>query len=132
MKLISNNKKTIKQFAKFSVVGVLNTLIHYCIFLALYKLIGVHYLVASAIGYIAGIVNSYCINKKWTFNSTGGPKIFEFSKFLSVNAIALGVNMLSLEWLVVYIQIIPEHSQLLAIIFSLTVNFVGNKYWTFK
>ena len=37
MKLISNNKKTIKQFAKFSVVGVLNTLIHYCIFLALYK-----------------------------------------------------------------------------------------------
>jgi putative flippase GtrA len=131
-KLILNERETAYQFLKFSLIGFLNTVIHYGIFIILFRYATVHYLVSSVIGYVAGLINSFILNKKWTFRTKGVRKDVEFTKFCLVNLAALLANLGSLGFFVSYMNIIPELGQLLAIIFSLTVNFLGNKFWTFR
>ena len=58
---------TARQFLKFGLVGVLNTGVQYVVFVGLFRLLGVPMLLASGIGYCAGIVNSYFLNRIWTF-----------------------------------------------------------------
>ncbi len=120
------------QFVKFSLVGILNTVIHYAVFLLFYKLLCVHYLLSSIIGYAAGLLNSFALNKQWTFKTKGKAVGWEFTKFLLVNAAAFGVNIVSLNIFVEIVNIRPEISQIFALGFLVTVNFLGNKLWTFK
>lgn len=51
---------------KFALVGVVNTLIDFAVY-ALLTTIGVNYILAQWISYSAGILNSYVMNRKWTF-----------------------------------------------------------------
>jgi len=127
-----SNRETGIQFAKFSVIGVFNTGIHYGIFLLLFRVGGVFYLLASTIGYCAGLINSFVLNRSWTFPSTGVRKEIEFAKFVVVNIVALLINVGMLKCFVGYLNIVPEVGQLLAIGFSMTANFLGNKFWSFQ
>ena len=53
--------------AKFAMVGVVNTAIDFCVFLALFYGLGWPLLVANTLGWIAGLANSYLMNSRWTF-----------------------------------------------------------------
>ena len=120
------------QLVKFSLVGVLNTAIQYVVFLVLYRYAGVHYLAASFIGYCAGLLNSYLLNRSWTFHARGGKGSLEFVKFTLVNIVSVSVNVGSLAYLVSNVHLSPEFGQALAIVLSTAVNFTGNKLWTFR
>lgn len=124
--------KTGTQFLRFGLVGGLNTAIQYGVFIVLFRLAGVPMVAASAVGYVAGIVNSYFINRSWTFKMAGGKSTGEFAKFLCVNLLAMGMNLLTLKLLVAQVGISPELAQVGAIGSSLVVNFAGNKLWTFR
>jgi putative flippase GtrA len=131
-KLIFGNRETGTQFVKFAIVGILNTGIHYSVFLVLLQIGRMHYLLASVVGYCAGLINSYVLNRVWTFEFHGNQKRREFAKFVTVNIVALAVNTATLKWFVFYMKMAPEIGQVFAIVFSLTVNFLGNKLWTFR
>lgn len=120
------------QFIKFGLVGVLNTALHFAVFYALYSLLGLYYLLASTIGYVAGLINSYILNRNWTFRSHDADQKREFARFIWVNLLSLGVNLVTLKALVVWVELRPEVAQLLAIILTLLANFVGNRFWTFS
>jgi putative flippase GtrA len=107
-KLISDNKKTGIQFIKFSLIGFLNTGIHYGIFLLLFRFFGIHYLIASGIGYCAGVINSFILNKLWTFKTKGTRKDVEFAKFVVVNMVSLAINVGSLKFFVAFVGMRPE------------------------
>ena len=121
----------IAQFIKFAVVGVLNSAIQYVVFLFLYSFTGTQYLLASIIGYIAGMTNSYVLNRRWTFRSRNQKRLSELSRFVIVNLISLGVNLGLLFLLVSSGVMVPQWAQVLAIVGSTLVNFVLNKVWTF-
>ena len=53
-------------------------------------------------------------------------------KFLIVNLIALGVNVLTIYLFVDVFGIIAEISQIIAIGVSTLVNFSGSKFWAFR
>ena len=120
------------QFLKFALIGGVNTAIHYVVFIVFLKLVRIDYLLASSIGYCSGVLNSYYMNRRWTFAAATGSSILEFSQFVCVNVVALLVNLISLKVLVTSFEIIPEFAQVIAIVFSTVCNFVGNKYWTFR
>jgi len=124
--------RTSLQFATFSLIGVMNTLIQYVVFVLLLRLVDVPLLAASAVGYGCGLVNSYLMNRRWTFRGGGSGSRVEFLRFCSVNAIALGVNLLILQVLVDAAAMSPEIAQVPAVSGSLLVNFAGNKWWTFN
>jgi putative flippase GtrA len=124
--------KSLYQFVKFSLVGVLNTLVHYFVFLFLLKIICTNYLVSSGIGYFCGLTNSYFLNRSFTFNVSNKKTMGEATKFLIVNIFALTVNLLAMILFVDKLSLYPELAQILAIGFSCFTNFVGNKFWTFR
>ncbi|MFZ2446965.1 MAG: GtrA family protein [Syntrophobacteraceae bacterium] len=127
-----DNSKTLIQFFKFCAVGLLNSGIHYGVFLVLIRYPGMHYLAASAIGYCSGVLNSFVWNKHWTFRTRDARTDIEFAKFVTVNLASFLINLGSLSLFVNGLDISPEPGQALAISCALCVNFLGNKFWTFK
>ena len=121
-----------KQFVIFSAIGVLNTAIHYGVFVSLYRIFMINYLLSSGIGYCCGLVNSYFMNRAFTFKMKNKKNVSEATRFLTTNIVALAVNLLLMKIVVGALNIIPEVSQVLAIFGSMVTNFLGNKFWTFR
>jgi putative flippase GtrA len=121
-----------RQLIRFSLVGVVNTLVHFCVFYVLYSWADFYHLLASAAGFCVAVTNSYLMNKFWTFNSLDTDIRKEFSRFFIVSLIALCINLMSMALLVERFQIAPPLAQLVTIIITLAVNFTGNKLWSFK
>lgn len=124
--------KDLGQFIKFNVVGIMNTAVDFGVFMILNRYLGLIYAVSQVISYSCGMVNSYFLNKFWTFQKREGFTAIEVTKFILVNLCSLGVSLLVLyilqskwSW-----EVLP--SKVLATGFSVGVNFLGNKFWVFE
>ena len=62
-------KKTSIQLVKYGLVGVSNTLVTFLVFVLLNSLFGVNFYVSNVIGFVAGVINSFFLNKKWVFKT---------------------------------------------------------------
>jgi putative flippase GtrA len=80
----------------------------------------------------SGLMNGYVLNRRWTFQSSDPDSSGEFVRFFIVNLVALSANSAVLYAGVQDFGWRPEQAQLVALAFSLTMNFFGNKLWTFK
>ena len=89
----SGAKKTLVQFVKFNIVGVMNTLIDFLVFQALNLLLGWTY-IAQVISYTCGLVNSYIFFSAWTFKEERTRSAREMGLFVLVNVASLGVSLL--------------------------------------
>lgn len=120
-----------KQLIKFGIVGVFNTLITFAVYNILARGFGISIHVANAIGYIAGVVNSYIFNKNWVFGAKGQKDINLILKFAVVNVISYVFNA---GILVVASNFILNKTlvQIPGTIVGMGVNFVLNKVWTFE
>lgn len=124
--------KGLRQFIKFNVVGIMNTAVDFGVFMILNRYLGLIYAVSQVISYSCGMVNSYFLNKFWTFQKREDFTAIEVTKFILVNLCSLGVSLLVLyilqskwSW-----EVLP--SKVLATGFSVGVNFLGNKFWVFE
>ena len=127
-------KKLFMQAVKFGLVGVLNTLIDYAVYslLLLIPFIGEHYVIAPVAGYCAGLGNSLILNKKWTFAQKERVSRRQLVTFLAVNLAALGVSTAVLVVTQEWVGLGRYVGKLVATVFSMTVNFLGNKIMVFK
>lgn len=67
---ISKRAETLR-FIRYCLVGALNTLVTLCTIFICKSLFGVNEYVSNAIGYVAGVVNSFLWNRQWVFRSEG-------------------------------------------------------------
>ena len=118
-----------EQIIKFSLVGVLNTLVGYGVFFIASMYI--NYLLALIIAHIVGVTHSFFWNKYWVFRSSKN-KIREFLKFYSVYGIMLLINIAMLYYFVSILTISPQISQLILLPFLTILTYTGHKYWSFK
>lgn len=65
------DRKTMIQLVKYLVVGVMNTLITLFVIFACKTWLQVNPYVSNAIGYVAGLINSFLWNRTWVFRSNG-------------------------------------------------------------
>ena len=65
------NSEQIGQFIRYCIVGVLNTLVTLGVIYLCKSMLGWNLYVSNALGYIAGVTNSFFCNKQWTFKSKG-------------------------------------------------------------
>lgn len=119
------------QFFKFITVGVLSTIINYSLFYALYQLAGLHYLLASAIGFFSGVFAGYFLNKTWTFLVSETRKS-TVAKYYSVYLLSLALSLILLEFGVTTLNIPPLIANIIVIGVTTCTNFIGIKYWAFK
>ena len=127
---------TLKQFIKYSFVGVLNTITDFFIYFLLTRLIywfNENYLVANAISFTCAVTQSFFINKNWTFQYKSDNNFhFHYLKFFLANAFTLLVNQFILYSLVDWLNIFDLYAKVLLIISSVILNFTIVKFWVFK
>ena len=121
----------IKQFIKFGIIGVSNTLISLGVYYLLYFL-GINYLIANTSGFIISVLNSYYWNNKFVFKKTSKGHI----KALIKTYISYGSTFLvSMFLLFILVQVfnIPETiAPIICISITIPFNFLINKFWAFK
>lgn len=117
---------------KFCIVGGINTLITLFVFYILNKVLGINYLICSLIGYACGMFNSYILNKRWTFHDDNKKIIIQFIKFMIINTISLGINLLVMYILVDKLHLDSMLSQALATGFSTVSNYIGSRVLVFS
>lgn len=118
------------QACKFGAVGVMNTLITLVSIFVLMRL-GVHYLFSNGIGYSFGFVNSFIMNKYWTFQkkgATGKQAILFVIGFLVCYAVQLGIVYGLVRW----VGISEYVAQLIGNVVYTASNFVFHRHITFS
>jgi len=83
------------QGLRFAAVGASNTLLSWCAY-ALLTAAGTPYQPASALAFGLGALNSYALNRRWTFRSRAarGP---ELTRFAAVQCVGLGLDLTLLD-----------------------------------
>jgi putative flippase GtrA len=126
-------RRGVKQFAKFGIVGASGAAVSFAIFHLL-----LHYhldlRVAFAIGFISGGINNYWWNRHWTFRSKGHMGT-ELAQFLTVSGIALVLGLLITGLLDKHLPAFYLRNSLIWLcgtVGGMFVNFFVNKYWTFR
>jgi len=124
-----------RQFLKFSLVGLSNTMIDFAIYCLLTRGFGFwldHYLWAHVISFSLAVTNSFIWNSKWTFAVGYDLKLRRYFRFFSVSIIALLATQLTLVYLVEYLQVFDLFAKVMAVIVSVVINFFANRYFVFK
>ncbi|MDP4144456.1 MAG: GtrA family protein [Bacillota bacterium] len=139
MKLVANitnyvfNGK-LKKISRFSVTGVLNTLIDFAVFTIAHSLLGIGYTVSQVAGYSFGVINSFVFNKKWTFQNQNADKIVirELIQFIIINLISLTITILCMKLLVNNLGLNVYVSKIIVTLVAQVTNFIGYKLWVFS
>jgi putative flippase GtrA len=113
-----------KEFGRFLIVGCLNTAFAY----ALYFLLNhwLHYQLAYALAYVAGIFFSYGLNTRWVFKTAMNWK--SFFAFPLVYVFQYSMNAILLHVLVEMFNLSEWLSPFLVIIVSIPMTFVLSRY----
>lgn len=129
-------RRGVRQFLKFGIVGASGTLVNLVVFTVLQRLdpqhaLASHYYVLFSIAFMTGGVSNYWLNRVWTFRSSGHA-VREGAQFLTVSAIALAVSLV-VGSIVGHVTGHYGHlAWLISTAAGIFVNFFVNKYWTFK
>jgi len=119
------------QFMKFALVGVSNTLITLLVYTFLLKVVGMWYLAASAIGFIAGATNGFLLNRRWTFREHVGDALTPV-RWAVVQSCGLAVNEGMLYVLVHDAHLEKILAQVAATVIVTITTFLANRAWTFR
>lgn len=124
--------KVFGQMIKYGVVGVINTLITLAILFVLQNAFGVSYKLSNAVGYIAGFINSFVLNKLWTFRGNINSTFSQFIRFALVFALCYLLQLGFVILLVEAMHMEKNISQLIGMVFYTFIGFLFNKLFTFR
>lgn len=117
--------------ARYLFVGVANTAVGYGVILILQLQLGMHPVVANALGYVVGMIMSYALNRRYTFRSqrghTMGVPIFVVSA-----AICYLLNVAVLQFSINVVGLPAAISQALAICAYTFLFYIANRYVVFS
>jgi len=135
---------SVLQFSKFSIVGGLNALIDLGVlnFLIAFSGIasGLLFSLFKSSSFVIAVINSYLWNKFWTFESRERVHRSEFTRFVLINIVGLGINVGVASFIVNGIgapvgMSAPIWANIGAFIAALTGvmwNYLGVKHWVFR
>lgn len=135
--------KWLVQFIKFGMVGVSNTLLSLGVtYLAvfIFELLGVDTKeamwainVSTAFGFIAGVINSFVLNKNFVFkNGEKQDKKKLFAKVFVCYGLTYLLSVLIMNVLVGRFNVPNRIAPIPRYIITIPLNFIANKLWAFK
>jgi putative flippase GtrA len=119
------------QLWRYGTVGLISAVIDFGILYLLTDKLGFHYLVSATISFIIAASFNYYLNKTWTFK-VGGSLIKQAGIFLLIAANGVLCNSVILYLLVEYGHWWYIYAKVIATGIVTTINFLGNKYLTFR
>ena len=126
--------KSYRQFIKFCVVGTISTLIDigtYTLLTRLFEFFQEHYLIANIIAFLIALINSYSLNRKFTFRNKNKKVGVQFSKYITVYTIGIGLSTGLMYVFVDIFGIYDIFAKLLTVGVVLFWNFFASKFFIF-
>lgn len=124
------------QFVKFGVVGVSNTLISIGVYQLCVHAFHWPYLLANACGLVVSVLNAYYWNNRVVFGQGEKKSFSEHARgYLKSLAAYGGTFVLDSALLVFWVEAVHTGETLapfLNLCITVPVNFLVNKYWTFR
>lgn len=93
-------RELILKFLKFGMVGASGVIVDFGFTYLCKEILKLQKYLANAIGFTLAASSNYIFNRIWTFHSLNPEIGIEYSKFLLISLIGLGINTLIL-WLLV-------------------------------
>lgn len=124
-------KEELKRLIKFGITGVCNTLIDMAASTLLLVVVGANVYLSKTVGYCAGMLNSYLINRRWTFRSSRRFFSVELARFVLSNLVVLGISIL-LIGAFRYFGLPELPAMLLSTCVTLAINFLFSRLWVFR
>ena len=123
------------QFIKFGIVGLSNTLISYGVYAGL-TYIGVPYVLASVIGFVASVLNSFFWNNRYVFKKNDGERRNPWwtlaKTFLAYAGTGLILSNILLALFVEKMGVSKYLAPIISLVITIPLNFVINKFWSFR
>ena len=142
---LAPERHLIRQIFRFGVVGAINTVVDLAVLNLLIALThtgraGVMFALYKTVAFVCAVLNSYLMNRSWTFERASDKhQALEGAQFLLIAIIGAVVNVGSAWYVVTYAHPIaglekwwPSVAALVGTAFSLGFNFVGYKFWVFS
>jgi len=122
---------SVGRFLVFSSVGMVGTAAHYLVLVVLHEILGVHPVMASAVGSIVGAFVNYLLNYHVTFesNASHGSAIL---KFYLIATIGFLLNIVIMWLMLDHFGMHYIVSQLIATSTVLVWGYSANSLWTFR
>ncbi len=122
----------ILKFLKFAAVGFSGLLVDYAFTYIFKEWLKVQKYVANSIGFTIAASSNYLLNRVWTFESDNPEIASEYTSFLIISIIGLGLNNLILWLIVKRFKINFYLAKFFAIIVVTLWNFLANFFITFN
>ena len=150
-------KLLMKQFVKFGMVGAVNAIINYVVYMLCIR-VGLHYVIANILSFVLSIFSAYLLQSRFVFAEDRKRQIwwkvllktyasYAFTGLILANLLSiLWIDILDLKWIFqpVFEKLsrcfswwnINDSSKYIAPILNMLVtipiNFIINKTWTYK
>jgi putative flippase GtrA len=116
---------------KFGLVGMAGMAIDFGITWICKEQLRINKYIANSTGFICALTNNYLLNRYWTFAGTNSPVVYQFTKFLLVSLIGLGINNLLLYLFVKHTKYNFYLLKLCVIGIVFVWNYTANLLYTF-
>ncbi len=120
------------KFIKFGIVGFSGLFVDFGFTYICKEILKIQKYISNAIGFTLAASSNYYLNRVWTFKSTD-PEIFvEYSEFIIISMIGLGINTLILWIIITKFKLNFYLSKVFAIAVVTVWNFLANAFITFS
>ena len=133
----------IKQFIKFALIGVSNSAVNFTVYNTVLFLLRrmellaeVDFLIAQVFGFAISVIWSFCMNRRFVFNSEE-ERAIPWYKALMKMYMAYGVTGIGLNSILsmIWVRVFGIPKEILSLIndgIGLPINFLLNKFWSFR
>lgn len=123
-------KSTLGELIRYGIVGVLSNVLAYLIYLGI-TAAGIEPKLAMSLVYLLGIIQTFFLNKKWSFKFDGAtaPALV---RYITIYLLGYIINILTLLLLVDNLGFPHQWVMAGLILFMALFFFVGQKLWAFR
>jgi len=120
------------QMIRFSITGILATLVHFSTVVVLVETLHLHPLTANIVGFLCGFIISFSGHRFWTFSDTTSNLRQALPRFLTIAGINLAGNQTLYYLLLIKLHVQYEIALLVVLGIVASMTFLLSKRWVFR